>query len=447
MTRLPWLALGVLSTACALDPDPRASYFEADSEGDDVATSGATGGSIVDGSVVTIYDVQQGRVPLGTTVRIEDVVVSSPINVVEEAVFVQDPMGGPYSGLYLFVAADVAQSISLAPGDRVSILGDYDEFYESSQLSIRNTTDIEIVGQGQAPMPLVVPAEELVASNQNAEQYESVLVQVEDVAVTNADLGFGDWEVAGGTVVSNFFLDAQQVGIVPTAGSTYASIAGPLIFSFGAFKIAPRTLADVTEGMVVPAEPATIYEIQGGMVQLGTRVAVQDVVVTSPMVDGTFWVQDPMGGQRSGISVFVTDGGRGVSVQPGTRVTVTGSYDEFFDQSQIAVPNAAGVEVLGNGTVPTPAVVTSAEIGGGPGAEAWEGVLVQVENAVVSDAPDMFGDFRVDQVLFVTDLFFVQGGAPAPAVSDPYAAITGVLTFAFSEYRLAPRAASDLVPG
>ncbi len=447
MTRISWLALGVLSTACALDPDPRASYFEAESEGDDVATSGATGGPIVDGSVVTIYDVQQGRVPLGTSVRIQDVVVSSPINVAKGAVFVQDPMGGPHSGLYLFIAAEVAQSISLAPGDVVSVFGEYGEFYDSSQLSIRETTDLEIVGQGQAPMPLVVPAEDLVVSSQAAEQYESVLVQVQDVAVTNADLDFGDWEVAGGTVVSNFFLDAQQTAIVPTAGSTYASISGPLLFSFGAFKIAPRTLADVTAGMVVPAESATIYEIQGGMVQVGTRVRVQDVVVTTPIVDGTFWVQDPMGGQLSGISVFLADGGQGVAVQPGTRVTLTAAYDEFFDQSQLAVATGADVEVLGNGTALTPQVVTSTEIGAGQGAEAWEGVLVRVDDVVVSDAVDMFGDFRVDQVLFVTDLFFVQGGAPMPAVSDPFAAITGVLTYSFEAYRLAPRASGDLVPG
>lgn len=448
MTRLQWLALGVLTTACALDPDPRASFFEADSEGDDMtATSGATGGPIVDGSVVTIYDIQQGRVPVGTTVRVENVVVSSPLVAAEGAMTVQDPMGGPFSGIYLFLFEDVAMAVSVAPGDIVTLTGEYDEFFDASQLTVRAATDFEVVGQGPPPAPLVVPAADIVATNQDAEQYESVLVQVDDAAVTNPDAGFGDWEVEGGVIITNFFLDAQQAAIVPTAGSTFDSIAGPLLYSFEQYRIAPRTPADVVGGTNVPAEPASIYELQAGMVQVGAPVIVEDIVVTTPVSDGRFWVQDPMGGQLSGIAVFVAEVGQGIAVQPGSRVTLTGTYDEFFEQSQLEVPSGTGVEILGATEVPAPAVLPSSEIGSGQAAEPWEGVLVRVEDAVVSDATDMFGDWRVDRVLFITDLFLPQGAFPMPAVSDPYTSITGVLTYSFEEYRLAPRTSGDLVPG
>jgi hypothetical protein len=100
--------------------------------------------------------------------------------------------------------------------------------------------------------------------------------------------------------------------------------------------------------------------------------------------------------------------------------------------------------VTGNGPAPAPDLVTSDEVGGGASAEAWEGVLVRIENATVTTEANMFGEWEVDGALLLDDLFFDMGSWPEPAVDTVYASITGVMTFSFENYKLAPRTEADL---
>jgi hypothetical protein len=83
-------------------------------------------------------------------------------------------------------------------------------------------------------------------------------------------------------------------------------------------------------------------------------------------------------------------------------------------------------------------------IGSGAMAEAWEGVLVRVAPATVTTAANMFGEWEVDDTLLLDDLFFDMGW-PNPPVDTVYDSITGVLTYAFMNYKLAPRGEADLV--
>ena len=89
------------------------------------------------------------------------------------------------------------------------------------------------------PAPTVVAAADLVDAG-TAEQYEGVLVRIENVTVDNPDLGYGEWSVTGGAVV-----DDQLFEYVPNAGESFASITGVLNYGYGAYKIEPRDASDL----------------------------------------------------------------------------------------------------------------------------------------------------------------------------------------------------------
>ena len=243
----------------------------------------------------------------------------------------------------------------------------------------------------------------------------------------------------------------------PKLGDVYPSVIGPLLYSFDQFQIAPRSLADLGGDPGDTAGGTTgdttgggmtdpIYDSQMGKYQLMDPVTVEGVIATSGLTfkqDG-FFVQDPNGGEYSGIFVYI--GGNKVAVAPGDVLTIAGTYDEFFTYSEIKIAKPADIIKTGTAPVPAPAVVTSAEVAtGGAKAENYEGVLVQVKNAKVSDAVDMNGEFIVDTKLRVDDLFFAKVDWVAPKIGDTFTTITGPLAYTFDNFKVAPRTLADLV--
>lgn len=398
------------------------------------------------GIETTIYDIQMGNVPEGTFVTITDVVVTSQVQTNDGGFTVQDPESGPYSGIYIFVFEDVIGGLSVSPGDVVTITGEYSEFFDFSQISLGDTADLVVTGSADVPAPEVVAAADVAVGGSAAESFESVLVRVEDLTATDATNRFGDTRVDGGLIISNFFLFEQddQLDVLP--GTTFGFVQGPLLYNFEEFKVAPRG-ADDYDAMLIPcadaAVPGTIFELQQGAFAEDDFVLVENVVVTTPLTftgDG-FWVQDPMGGEESGISVFVLDTA-GLDVEPGDEVTICGAYAEFFDQSQLAVAAVADINVSGTVPVPAAEVLTSAEAA----TEVWEGVLVQIDNPVVTVEPNDFGEWEIDDALLATDTFFEEADWPQPAVDDTFTSLTGVIEFSFENFKIAPRDADDLVP-
>jgi hypothetical protein len=75
-----------------------------------------------------------------------------------------------------------------------------------------------------------------------AELWEGVLVSVQDVTVTDADPGYGEWLVDG-VLVDDYIYDALQTGV--EVGGTFEAVSGPLHFTFGQFKILPRDEDDL----------------------------------------------------------------------------------------------------------------------------------------------------------------------------------------------------------
>ncbi len=90
------LALAALAPACGTFSETT------ESAGSDSTASGTTGGA---GETVTIYDIQQGKVPVDLVVELKNVIATSPVYFVPEKddktkktayLFVAEAAGGPF---------------------------------------------------------------------------------------------------------------------------------------------------------------------------------------------------------------------------------------------------------------------------------------------------------------------------------------------------------------
>lgn len=176
-------------------------------------------------------------------------------------VFVQDAAGGLRSGFKFF-----APSGPMAVGDDVTIVGVPIEFFDETEISgalfERNH------GPGVPPVALTLPS--LVPLNTNVgppgrEDYEHIVVRIEDVAVIDENAGFGEFVVVKGTEFLNpaspetLHVDdrgetAGFYSYFSLNGDTFSYIEAPVEISFGATKLEPRSLADLGFGPVVSAE-------------------------------------------------------------------------------------------------------------------------------------------------------------------------------------------------
>jgi len=468
------LAAGLLVAACSLTPS------DTESNGSD--TNNPTGGTDTQGTEtestagpgdcpvapVTINQIQMGEVALDCTVTVEDVTVSSPVlrdKNENGTAFIGHPEGGEWSGIQLFMYAEVADSTELKMGDKVTITGTYAEYFDTSQLIAGSGQQIEKKGAGTLPTPTLVSS-----ADAGTEPYEGVVIRIDNPALTDDSLGFGDFMLDNGNIVltNDYLYDAGE-DFNPTNGDTFGAIIGPVIYSFEQFKIAPRTWDDVidwdqggnpTTGNPTTGDPTTgpttgepedvtIYDIQQGMVSENTVVTLKDVIVSTPVgfKGEDMFVQEADGGEYSGIHIYLKNvADPGLSV--GDVVTLTGEYQEFYDDSQIVIDNASNIMSTGSGPAPDPVDVDADDVKtGGPMQENYEGVLVRVSDVNVTATDDMFGEWEVSNGLVMDSMFVTFDDWPSPMLNDFYSSLTGAMFYNYEKARMAPRDAADIVPG
>jgi hypothetical protein len=466
---------GALVSACgSLTPNDTQGTGETGdtTAGDDTVDTPTGGGA----ETVTIYDIQQGMVADKTVVHIKEVVVTSPVFTStdgEANFFIAEQDGGEFSGIQVYVYSDVTGELDSegklpAVGDVLEIRAQYQEFFEYSELTLMSAGDLTITGTAPVPTPTSVAAADVATGGAKAENFEGCLIQVEGAEVTAPVMMYGQFTVDDSLVVDDLFF-LPTPGPKPPMGTKFTKLVGLLTYNFEEFKLAPRACDDYmgwdgcmvvdptdtdtdtdTNPECMPGGDATIFQLQQNEVCPQEVVTVTGAVVTSGFTfkqDG-FFIQDPAGGEYSGIFVFVGEGNPdGVMVAPGDEVTVTGAYDEFYGASQIEVAAGADVQVTGAGTLPAAEVVAAADIAtGGPKAEAYEGVLVQVEGVTVVANDLGFGEFSVDGDLRVDDLFIAMADWVLPDPGTQYDSISGPLAYTFDTTKIAPRNADDLQP-
>lgn len=182
--------------------------------------------------------------------------------------------------------------------------------------------------------------------------------------------------------------------------------------------------------------PATIVEIQETTDPDGDSPLVGTNVITSGIVtaisDDGFWIQD---GTGPWTGIFVRQDSPTINL--GDDVSVTGTVQENFGLTRLSAPT---VEVNSSGNaLPAASTITTAEAG----TEAYEGVLIEVLAVTCTDnnlgfgewaIDDGSGPYRVDDEMYNADPQLFQGYD-----------ITGVAHYSFSNYKMFPRDAADVV--
>jgi hypothetical protein len=267
-----------------------------------------------DGQVggATIFKITDGTIKEGEQVTLDSVVVSAVDNSGQYTgdVFVQDPAGGPGSGLKLFrpVRVDGGQVSDLKVGDLVKVEGTIKYWpgptsspFTNKHVKELDPCQITRLGPGTAPTPEVVPVKDL-TTEPTATGWESVLVKVENVKVLNLPHStYGDFDVAGGLGV-----DDELYAHTPQVGDCI-NVTGIAAYFYD-YYIDPREAADIqTSTGCTPAKQVTIKDIQdegsANHPAVGDEVVVNGVITA---VDSTksgsaskyygFFLQDPAGG-------------------------------------------------------------------------------------------------------------------------------------------------------
>ncbi len=227
-----------------------------------------------------------------------------------------------------------------------------------------------------------------------------------------------------------------------------------------------------------PGGPDTrvhIQDVQSDTMMPGTPVELHGVIVTA--VDsfgantGDLWVEEPGGGEFSGVRVVNAPVMQVVNLVPGDIVDITGAVKREFALSsdttgrtttELQPPQGGMMSVTktGTGTVPPPHIIDAVALGGMTGAErdavyeTWEGVLIEVQNVSAQASPVGFGSttpYPDDAFKFEVsgNLVVESTQAKFPSTVDGttcLASITGVEDYV-SDWLILPRATAEIVTG
>lgn len=150
--------------------------------------------------------------------------------VAPQGYFIQDG-NAVRSGIYIY-----EQDNSPAVGDEVTLTGMVTEFYDLTE--IVDLTSFAINSSNNTlPNPILLMTGE--ASN---EDYEGMLITIENATCTSTDIGFGEWQINDGSgalaVDDLMYLFSSDLNI------DYG-VTGILTYTFSNYKIEPRSMDDV----------------------------------------------------------------------------------------------------------------------------------------------------------------------------------------------------------
>ncbi|MEN8209075.1 MAG: hypothetical protein ABFR50_07470, partial [Candidatus Fermentibacteria bacterium] len=202
----------------------------------DITINGSGGG----GDVYTCYEIQgqQADSPFeGQIVSVTGIIVVGGDEYYHSQyayAMIMDAGGGAWAGLTLF-----GNNVStLNRGDSVTVTGEIQEYFSLTELSYPSSVVVHSTGH-TLPTP-----EPLSTVNVGQEQWESVLVSVSNVTVTEDDLGYGEWAVSDGSGDIRID-DLGDITYTPLVGDTFTEIIGVCWYSYDNFKIEPRDDSDL----------------------------------------------------------------------------------------------------------------------------------------------------------------------------------------------------------
>lgn len=166
----------------------------------------------------------------GQTVRVEGIV--SYIDAM--GYIIADEGGGPWSGVYVY---ENRHRPSL--GDKLRIKGKVEEYYDFTEITY--PTEYSVLSNGHSIPPTVINANQI-----SAEEYEGVLVKVQNITITKEFLGgkVDGWEARDGSG-SCFIGDRVRYRFAPHINTTLPSVTGVVWYTWEDFYIMPRSDEDI----------------------------------------------------------------------------------------------------------------------------------------------------------------------------------------------------------
>jgi len=215
-------------------------------------------------------------------------------------------------------------------------------------------------------------------------------------------------------------------------------------------------LAALVLGFANAQIATTIYQIQsdrdstGASLWVDSVVTVSGVVVAGYGVTGSrnFFLEMSQGGPWSGIMVYIPSSAGTFPVNVGDSLTLTGTVSEYYGNTELIVSDTTNIQRNGTGTVPPPVVISTAHLDtsstssyGPDSAEAYEGVLVRIENAFVTDTTAPHGGFWITDGDGFAIVF--NSYTYVPHIGDPLN-VTGVVHTHYGWFKLRPRSIDDI---
>ncbi len=183
---------------------------------------------------------------------------------------------------------------------------------------------------------------------------------------------------------------------------------------------------------------------------LNQTVTVQGIVTAekyytrSTATNYGFMISDPQGGPWSGLFIFTNQH----HPQLGDLVQVTGKIIEYYGFTKMSPVNSFQVISQGN-PVPQPTLITTSDMATSATAEQWESVFVMVQNVTVSQVPNNYQEFYVNdgtgQAQIDNQCFPIGHSWSGIVFGQTWAEIRGVVDYSFDLYGINPRNNNDLI--
>ena len=404
-------------TACGLGP----KTVDDDTSDTGVVVAGAT-----------IQQIQSGEIADGEIATLNGVIATSGFSTAGDGFFVQEPGGGEYSGIYVYLPAG-AGDLYLEAGFELNITGTVTEFYDWTEFSVSSSTAVEVVGSGTVTVDSVDPS-----SVTTWEAWESCLISVGASTVSEGTNSYGEVTLSNNMILDDMFMDLDA-----SAGATFDDVVGPLGYSYSEWKMFPREEGDLvgyTPGVV---ESVTINDIQMGNVT--GNVELTEVVVTSEInyKGEGFFVQEVGGGEYSGIYVYLLPDAQTVEIEIGDVISISGEAVEYYDLTELKVSAAEDITAHAATETVVVDVIDPLSVSDW---EVWESCMVTIADVTVAGAVDEHGDVRTD-VSVGTDLWLLVDNMFfnfSADVGTNWTSVTGPITYSYDDWRIAPRDDYDL---
>lgn len=195
-------------------------------------------------AVVTIYDIQYTTDPSGDSPykgqMIQTSGVVTALNIYQSSFkgyFLQDTASA-WNGVYVYDPDHDQVQI----GDSVTLVADVDEYYNLTELKNVASLVVETTGV-TLPGPVA-----LTTGEASAEMWEGVFVSFTDATCTANDLGHAEVSVDDGTgelIVDDFLYNYDAAA--DFAVNNIYDLTGVMNYSFGAYKLNPRSADDISD--------------------------------------------------------------------------------------------------------------------------------------------------------------------------------------------------------